>query len=96
MSNNKITLLTLLAGFGLTINAVFAGEVCKQKDTDKDGKVTLAENEICCCKPKVEGSNEFECEPLVKEDGKCPPERETKVSIKINNQRICVCEYTKK
>ena len=88
--------LSLLASFTISTNFVFAGEVCKKKDIDLDNKINLENKEVCCCKPKAEGSNEHECEPVLSEDGKCPPERDIKVSLKIEGKRICVCDYTKK
>lgn len=96
----SLLVVAVLASFSFSTTNVIAGPNCLQRDTDKDNKVTLPDNEICCCRPIEPGSNKHECEPVIvsvdPKEATCPETRSVKLSMKIAGIRVCICEYTKK
>lgn len=88
--SKKLTALVLLAYTALSMNNAYAF-TC-----DKDNKVDLSDDKICCCVPDTSSSSpsDYKCEPtspVVDADGgkKCPTGK-TKIS---NQEKSCLCHF---
>lgn len=86
----KVALIALLA-CSTSIPGFAADLTC-----EKDNKVSLGDNEICCCTSdsKTSDSNDFNCKPtapVTDADGskKCPTGT-TKIS---NQEKSCICHF---
>ncbi len=92
----KLSILASLAYtiFSLSTLSASAGFTC-----EKDNKVDLADDKICCCTTDLNSvdANDFNCAPAtptIGEDGnkKCPTGK-TKIS---NQEKSCICHFTVK